>query len=178
MLGLFGMLGLVTVSFTKILVQGTKLCIKLMWHLFTWPFYLIGWLCKQKISKPAARSFSSESHSFRGKALEDMTGLEFEHACAQWLVRQGYHSVAVTPATNDFGADITAVDENNLVWVFQCKLYSTKLDNTPIQEVVASKAHYNADCAGVITNSTFTEAAEQLAAENDVKLISLMSWEI
>lgn len=107
------------------------------------------------------------------KPLERMTGLEYEHEAARWLVTQGYRSVTVTSASNDFGADITALDKQNRLWVFQCKLYSSKLDNTPIQEVVGSKAHYGATCAGVITNSEFTKAARQLAVENNVKLITL-----
>lgn len=107
------------------------------------------------------------------KPLHRMTGLEYEHEVARWLVTQGFRSVTVTSASNDFGADITALDKNNRVWVFQCKLYSSKLDNTPIQEVVGSKAHYGATYAGVITNSEFTKAARQLADENNVKLITL-----
>lgn len=107
------------------------------------------------------------------KPLSRMTGLEYEHEAARWLVLQGYRSVTVTSASNDFGADITAVDKKDRLWVFQCKLYSSKLDNTPIQEVVGSKAHYGATRAGVITNSEFTKAARQLAAENDVELITL-----
>ena len=140
---------------------------KAIWYLFTWPFYLTGWLLKNKTSA------SVEFYNLKGKKIKDMNGLEYEHAAAKWLVTQGYRSVAVTPPSNDFGADITAKDKKGQVWVFQCKHYSAVLDNTPIQEVVASKAHYGATCAGVITNSGFTKAAQQLAAENKVKLITL-----
>ena len=140
---------------------------KAIWYLFTWPFYLTGWLLKNKTSA------SVEFYNLKGKKIKDMNGLEYEHAAAKWLVTQGYRSVAVTPPSNDFGADITAKDKKGQVWVFQCKHYSAILDNTPIQEVVASKAHYGAACAGVITNSGFTKAAQQLAAENKVKLITL-----
>lgn len=167
MLGMFAFFGVLTAMITKIFVQGFVMCAKIMWYVFTWPFYLIGWGFKQGAKVPV------ESYSFRGKAVKNMTGLEYEHAAAQWLVKQGYYSVAVTPPSNDFGADITAKDKMGQVWVFQCKHYSVILDNTPIQEVVASKAHYGATRAGVITNSGFTKAAQQLAAENKVKLITL-----
>lgn len=140
---------------------------KAMWYLFTWPFYLLGWFLKNKTSA------SVEFYNLNGKKIKDMNGLEYEHAAAKWLVTQGYHSVAVTPASNDFGADITAKDKNGQVWVFQCKHYSAVLDNKPIQEVVASKAHYGAVYAGVIANSGFTKAAQLLSAENNVKLITL-----
>lgn len=104
--------------------------------------------------------------------VDSMNGHEFERYCAKLLGNSGkYVSVKVTPGSGDFGADIFAIDCDGLRWVWQCKNYRAKLTNKPIQEVVASMAHYNADRAGVITNSTFTPAARQLANENGVKLI-------
>ncbi len=104
--------------------------------------------------------------------IDSMKGIDFEYYCAEKLKRTGkYRSVEVTPASGDFGADIKATDNNGDLWVFQCKRYSSRLDNTPIQEVVAAKAHYKARHASVITNSSFTKAAKQLANENDVRLI-------
>ena len=104
--------------------------------------------------------------------VDSMNGHEFERYCAKLLENSGkYVSVKVTPGSGDFGADIFAIDCDGLRWVWQCKNYRAKLTNKPIQEVVASMAHYNADRAGVITNSTFTPAARQLANENGVKLI-------
>ena len=106
------------------------------------------------------------------KKIDSMDGIAFEGYCAQQLMKSGkYAKVQTTPPSGDFGADITAVDMNGESWVFQCKRYKNKLDNTPIQEVVAAKAHYNANHAAVITNSQFTEKARQLAIENEVLLI-------
>ncbi|MCD8189099.1 MAG: restriction endonuclease [Clostridiales bacterium] len=100
-----------------------------------------------------------------------LSGLEYEHYCERWLIRsKKYRQVKVTPASGDFGADITAIDKKGRKWVFQCKRYSSKLGNKPIQEVVAAKSHYNASCAAVITNSSFTDNARQLAKENNVVL--------
>ncbi len=47
---------------------------------------------------------------------------------------------------------------------------NSRLGNKPIQEVVAAMDHYGAQRAGVMTNSTFTDAAKQLARENGVLL--------
>lgn len=106
------------------------------------------------------------------KKIDQMDGLDFEHYCAEELRKTGrYKTVEVTPASGDFGADIIAVDKKGETWVFQCKRYNSRLDNKPVQEVVAAKAHYNARHAVVITNSSFTGPAKQLASENRVKLV-------
>ena len=46
-----------------------------------------------------------------------------------------------------------------------------KVTNKSVQEVTAAIAHYNADEGMVITNSTFTQAAIDLADSNDITLI-------
>lgn len=99
-----------------------------------------------------------------------MSGLEYEHYCAKYLMQHGFRSVRVTPASSDFGGDIIATDKHGDTWVFQCKKYSGKVSNTAVQEAVAAKAHYGAKKAAVITNSELTEKARQLAFENAVML--------
>lgn len=99
-----------------------------------------------------------------------MSGLEYEHYCAKYLMQNGFRSVRVTPASSDFGGDIIATDKNGDTWVFQCKKYSGKVSNSAVQEAVAAKAHYGAKKAAVITNSELTKKARQLAFENAVML--------
>ena len=55
--------------------------------------------------------------------------------------------------------------------VIQCKHYSEPVDGKAVQQAVASMAPYRASKAIVMTNSTFTEAAKQLARLNGVELI-------
>ena len=136
------------------------------WHMFFQPMF--------DARKGKNRPVSQRPSRFRfRKPLSRMTGLEYESEAARWLKQNGYHQVKVTPASNDYGADITARDRVGRLWVFQCKLYSSTLGNKPVQEVVAAKAHYGASCAAVITNSTLSKAAQQLARENNVKIICL-----
>ena len=104
--------------------------------------------------------------------VDNMTGLEFEKYCINLLIRTGRFTRAqMTNANNDYGADIVAVDNEGNRWVFQCKRYSSNLNNKPIQEVIGSMAHYKATKAAVITNSRFTENAKVLGRENGVWLI-------
>lgn len=115
--------------------------------------------------------FANRTHTKRYKFIENMDGLAFENYCAQQLAKsKQFKSVKTTPPSGDFGADIVATAKDGQRWVFQCKRYSGKLDNTPIQEVVGAMAHYNAQRAGVITNSEFTAPARLLAKENNVEL--------
>ena len=100
-----------------------------------------------------------------------MDGREFEEYCAALLKRNGFRKVAVTQASNDYGADITAFRRGEK-WVVQCKRYQIPIGNSSVQEVVAAMSHYDADRAAVMTNSTFTKNAVELALENDVELIN------
>ncbi len=105
------------------------------------------------------------------KEIENMDGREFEEYCAALLKRNGFRKVAVTQASNDYGADITAFRRGEK-WVVQCKRYQIPIGNSSVQEVVAAMSHYDADRAAVMTNSTFTKNAVELALENDVELIN------
>lgn len=102
--------------------------------------------------------------------LDVMEGHDFEHACADILKMNGYKNVRVTQASGDYGVDILA-ERKGIKYAVQCKRYSNKLDNTPIQEVVGGLAYYNCDKGIVMTNNYFTEPAKKLAYINDVKLI-------
>lgn len=103
-----------------------------------------------------------------------MTGYEYEHVAAQYLKNSGYHSVKVTKASGDYGVDITAT-KNGKRYAVQCKYYSGSVGVEAVQQVVAGRTYYGCDSAAVITNSSFTKAAETLAAANDVILIGGVS---
>ena len=104
------------------------------------------------------------------KSVNEMTGLEFEGYCAEWLIHRDFYKVQITPPSNDYGADLVAYDKQGRKWVFQCKRFKNKVGNKAVQEVVAAKAHYQAEYAAVITNSELTKAAKQLAKENNIVL--------
>ncbi len=105
------------------------------------------------------------------KDLESMTGIDYEIACANRLASEGYRHIKVTPASGDYGADIVAVDKKGRRVCFQCKKYSGNVGVSAVQEVHASKAHYNAQRAVVLTTASFTVAARKLARETGVELV-------
>lgn len=103
------------------------------------------------------------------KQLDIMDGHRFEYACADILKSNGFKNVKVTKGSGDFGVDILA-KKNGISYAVQCKRYSKKLDNTPIQEVIGGLAYYHCQKGIVMTNNYFTEPAKKLAKVNTVEL--------
>ena len=101
--------------------------------------------------------------------LDKMEGHDFEYACADILRTNGYHNVKVTKNSGDYGVDILAEKKGNK-YAIQCKRYSSKLGNSPIQEVVAGMNYYGCSKGAVMTNQYFTESAKKLAEINCVEL--------
>lgn len=103
--------------------------------------------------------------------IDAMTGEEFEEYVAELLRFQGY-KIRMTPRSGDYGVDIVAAKDGIKVAV-QIKRYSKKLDQKPIREAVTGMAvrQYGCTKAMVVTNSTFTKAAEFLANESNCELI-------
>ena len=102
-------------------------------------------------------------------AVDGMDGHAFEHYCAQLLRKNKFVDVSVTPGSGDQGVDILAT-KDGIKYAIQCKNYASALGNTPIQEVSAGKVFYNCHVGVVLTNSTFTPKAKELAKATGVLL--------
>ena len=94
--------------------------------------------------------------------IDMMEGHNFEHYCANLLLKNGFSQAVVTPGSGDQGVDILAI-KDNIKYAVQCKNFASPLSNKPIQEVHAGKAFYNCHVGVVMTNSTFTPGAIALA---------------
>ena len=99
-----------------------------------------------------------------------MDGHDYEYLVAKYLRGHGYTGVKVTKGSGDFGVDVTAHKAGHK-YAIQCKYYSAPVSLGAIQEAVAGKALYDCDRAMVVTNSTFTKAAHELANANNVLLL-------
>lgn len=99
-----------------------------------------------------------------------MQGHEYEHLVAEHLKSKGYTGVKVTKASGDYGVDVIA-HKHGSKYAVQCKYYTAPVGVAAVQEAVAGKAMYGCDEAMVVTNSTFTKAAEELAKANNVTLL-------
>ncbi len=100
-----------------------------------------------------------------------MDGFDYEKYCIRYLQKQGYKNVELTKPGADQGLDIIAY-RHHLKYGFQCKYYEKPVGNAAVQEAYAGAAHYGCDKAAVITNTSFTKSALELARDTDVLLYS------
>ena len=99
-----------------------------------------------------------------------MTGAEFEKFIGKLFIKMGYN-VQYTKATGDQGVDLIIQKgiQGQKIGV-QTKCYSNKVSNGAIQEVVAGCSYHKCDKGMVITNSSYTKSAMQLAEANNIVL--------
>lgn len=96
-------------------------------------------------------------------------GFYFERYCAQLLLKNGFSKAEVTQGSGDFGVDILA-EKDNITYAIQCKCYSNPVGNKAVQEAYSGKEFYKCMVAAVLTNNTFTKAAEETAKQTRVLL--------
>ena len=111
------------------------------------------------------------SSSAPGPGLGDFAALdghEFERYLAELFRLQGY-TVVQLPESRDKGGDLI-LSKGETKIVVQAKKYSGKVPNKAVQEVVAARGHYQTDKAMVVTTSSFTRDAVELALSNGVEL--------
>ena len=104
------------------------------------------------------------------ESVAEMTGVEFEAHLMARLEALGARDVCGTAKSGDQGGDILFRYGSPRI-VVQCKRHKRPVGNKAIQEAHAAKTFYGCDRAWVITNSTFTGAARQLASSVGVTLI-------
>jgi restriction system protein len=100
--------------------------------------------------------------------IDEMAGNEFEHVLAIAFQQAGY-GVQHVGGRGDFGADLI-LQQSGSRTVVQAKRWVNTVGPRAIQEVAAARAHYGAQNAIVVTNSTFTSSARSLARTNGVEL--------
>ena len=101
--------------------------------------------------------------------IDNMDGKTFEECLGALFSRQGY-GVEVTPYRGDWGADLVLI-KGRVRTVVQAKRYKKSVGVRAVQEAVAAKAKYKCSEAMVVTNSTFTKQAIELAGANKVTLM-------
>lgn len=103
--------------------------------------------------------------------INEMSGLDFERYVAALLEKQGYTNVRLTEYY-DYGVDIIA-RKDGITWGVQVKRASGIVKAAAVRQVVTALKKYDCDRAMVVTNSTFSRPATELAKSNDCLLISL-----
>ena len=103
------------------------------------------------------------------ETVDYMSGVELENFIANVFAKKGY-PVQLTPASGDQGVDLLlTVDERRVA--IQLKRYTGPVGNAAVQAAFAGMFHYKAKEAWVITTSSFTPGAKQLAKSTGARLI-------
>lgn len=100
--------------------------------------------------------------------IDKMEGLMFEQYLEVLFRNLGYKAQR-TQASGDFGADLI-ISKAGTRTIVQAKRYTKNVGVKAIQEVVAAQKMYNGTNALVVTNSSYTKQAQQLARANNVEL--------
>lgn len=100
---------------------------------------------------------------------DNATPVEYEAFCAEQLRQAGWDA-RVTKRSHDQGVDVIA-DMNGIRIALQCKLYSRPIGNKAVQEVAAGRVHERANYAAVVSRTSYTPGAEELARTNGVLLL-------
>ena len=97
------------------------------------------------------------------------SGFNYEYKCADALKKRGFINVEVTKRSGDQGIDVIAVKDDKQYGI-QCKYYTNPVSNKAVQEAYSGAEFYGCDIAVVMTNSTFTKSARELADNIGVEL--------
>jgi len=120
----------------------------------------------------ASFKYKSENGVHKINEIQFMDGMEFEQFCGNLFILLGY-KIDYTPPTNDYGVDILARKENEVIAI-KTKRYSNAVGIQAIQAVSAGISHYQATKGMVITSALdFTPQAKKLADSCNIILWTL-----
>ncbi len=112
---------------------------------------------------------TNEEAKFSKIDLDLMSPFDFEQFVADLFKKMGYNSYK-TKNSGDQGVDVIAEKVGEKIAIQVKHFFQNSVGNKAIQEVVTGRKFYKAQKCMVITNSTFTKAARELAKANDVTL--------
>jgi restriction system protein len=102
-----------------------------------------------------------------------LTPQEFEEVVAELVVPLGYTDVRVVGGANDRGVDVLCRDREGRKVAIQCKRYrpANDVSSPEVQKFIGSMVLYDADRGIIVTTSTFSAPAQQLARDQQIRLI-------
>lgn len=135
-------------------------------------------LTRAKCWLSGAFKCSSNERDFTLKSLHDGATRRFDDldiAGFEALIKRLYegagYATQLTGRTGDQGGDLVVV-RNDAKKVIQAKLRrNMTVGNDAVQQVIPAKGVYNCQGAVVITNSTFTPEAQELARVHGIELV-------
>lgn len=110
------------------------------------------------------------SAGFRNR-FQNLSPFQFEKL-VQLLLDDYYKEAQLTKKGGDFGGDVICYDHEENKIVVQCKRYKkgNNVGNKYIDNVISSKIYYEADKGLIVTTSSFTKSAVEIANKADIEL--------
>lgn len=102
-----------------------------------------------------------------------LTPTEFEHAVADLLRPLGFTEIRVVGGVNDYGVDVLCRDSGGNLVAIQCKRYQPDNDisSSAVQTFMGGMVAHEATQGIMVTTSSFSGPARELAASQDIRLI-------
>jgi len=100
--------------------------------------------------------------------VDNMSGVMFEQYIFEHFRRLGYTGYILSKNSSS-GADMI-LDKGGVNVVVQVKRWKNSVGGDAIQQVIEAMKHYDAKTGIVVTNSTFTESACEMAKEAGIEL--------
>ncbi|MBX3010820.1 MAG: restriction endonuclease [Caldilineaceae bacterium] len=133
----------------------------------TWPVWLL--LGVITLGRLLRKSYLNRQFKQAGMInIDRYTGIQFEQYL-QFLFQQLGYTTQGTPVRGDFGADLI-VEKDGIRTAVQAKCFNGTVGLNAVQQVVAAMPFYECNRAIVVTNSYFSQAAQELANANHVEL--------
>ena len=110
------------------------------------------------------------------KYIDSLDGFQFEDYLADMFKNMNFQ-VEQTKYSGDNGIDLIISDDNISIGI-QAKNYtSSKVGNDAVQKTYAGMVYYKCDKCVIITNSSFTKQAVELAENLNVILIDRVKFQ-
>lgn len=124
-----------------------------------------------KVEMPKSEESIRTQPRYSLRDIDAMEGHRFEYAVADILRGNGYRNVKVTQGSGDYGVDVIATNSQGSKTAIQCKRFQGSVGVKAVQEVYSGMSYYNCSYGMVVTNSTFTKQAVELANKNGIILV-------
>jgi restriction system protein len=158
---------------TLIALAGVVYAWSYHWTLGVLSLFIIGYVVYRTGTAQARRSQRQLQDIAQREAILDatrhMSGIEFEELMTQFFRSIGYKA-QMTKASGDQGVDLLLQKDGRRTAV-QLKRYSKPVGNKAVQEALAGMMFYKTQEAWVVTTSSFTKAAVELANGTGVRLV-------
>ena len=103
-----------------------------------------------------------------------ITHIYFKNLVSAWLVTRELYTKSTVSAPSYRGyADVTGCDSSGKLWAYRCAEQPGELGVEVVEQALQGMRETRAARAGVVSISGYTKQAQELARQEDVRLVVL-----